>query len=239
MRELLAGFVDLLLPPACAGCGRTPPRDAALCRDCARLLPRLPPGGCVRCQAVVPEPLGHACTARPGVLAACVAEVAFAVEAAEWVRRFKYAPSGLRGLDPRPAAVVQELVLAAARRLPPPLPGRIVPVPLHPRRLRERGFHPAAELARPLARRLGARFEPRRLERTRDTASQTGLDRVARERNVAGAFRARGRIPPRVCVALVDDVVTTGATLVAAARALRRAGARRVVAVCAARTLGA
>jgi predicted amidophosphoribosyltransferase len=71
----------------------------------------------------------------------------------------------------------------------------------------------------------------------RDTPSQTGLDRRARARNVAGAFRVRrgARIPPRVW--LVDDVVTTGATLAEAARVLRRAGARQVAAICAARTL--
>jgi len=71
----------------------------------------------------------------------------------------------------------------------------------------------------------------------RDTPSQTGLDRRARARNVAGAFRVRrgARIPSRVW--LVDDVVTTGATLREAARALRHAGARRIVAICVARTL--
>jgi predicted amidophosphoribosyltransferase len=76
--------------------------------------------------------------------------------------------------------------------------------------------------------------EPRLLARLRDTPSQTGLSRRARRRNVRGAFRALGPAPARVW--LVDDVVTTGATLWEAARVLRRAGAREVVALCAART---
>ena len=77
-------------------------------------------------------------------------------------------------------------------------------------------------------------FAPRALERLRDGPSQTGLDRSARRRNVANVFRAQQRVPPRVW--LVDDVTTTGATLDEAARALRRAGAREVIGVCAART---
>ena len=72
------------------------------------------------------------------------------------------------------------------------------------------------------------------LRRVRDTGSQTGRGRAERRRNVRGAFAANGRAPERIW--LVDDVVTTGATLEEAARALRRAGARVVIALCAART---
>jgi ComF family protein len=112
----------------------------------------------------------------------------------------------------------------------------VVAVPQTPRRLRERGFNPAERLARAAARESGARCDPVALRRVRGGASQTGLDRAARRRNVAGAFRARapGAIPARVW--LVDDVVTTGATLLEAARVLRRAGAREIVGVCVART---
>jgi ComF family protein len=110
-------------------------------------------------------------------------------------------------------------------------------VPLHPRRLRARGFNPAAVLARTVAREAGAPFAAGLLVRLRDTPSQTGLDRRARRANVRGAFALRGADRPPETVWLVDDVVTTGSTLEECARALRRAGARRVVAICAARTL--
>ena len=216
---MLRALAELLLPAACARCGGDVPGAAALCPGCDALLPRL-------AQPLDPRP--------PPPLAAVVAAAAFAGEAEAWIRRFKYPAPGLAGLDPRPGSVVRALAREAAARLPC-APDVVVPVPQHPRRLRARGFSPTALLAREVSRALDLPLLPAALVRTRDTPSQTGLQRAARARNVAGAFR-----PARALegvVALVDDVTTTGATLAEAARALRRAGARRVVAVCAARTL--
>ena len=115
-------------------------------------------------------------------------------------------------------------------------PSWIVPVPLHPQRLRKRGFNVATLLAREVAHATGARLHPGALVRTRDTPSQTGLDRGARQRNLRGAFVAPLTRPYPHSVWLVDDVVTTTATLQAAARALSQRGVREVVAICAART---
>lgn len=102
----------------------------------------------------------------------------------------------------------------------------VVPVPLHPTRLFERGFNQAALLARPVARALGVAFLPRALRRTRITAKQADLDRSARLENVAGAFVARDRMTQRIL--LIDDVRTTGATQDACANALRAAGCPHV-----------
>jgi ComF family protein len=102
----------------------------------------------------------------------------------------------------------------------------VVPVPLHPSRLAERGFNQAALLARPIARALGIPLLARGLDRTRDTPRQATLDRVLRLENVAAAFVARA--PEKVSarrILLVDDVRTTGATLRACAVALQKAGA--------------
>jgi len=130
--------------------------------------------------------------------------------------------------------VVEGWVRAASHRLPSPAPDAIVPVPLHGRRLRERGFNPAARLARAVAREIDAPLDASVLVRVRDTPSQTGLDRRARRANVEDAFACRGLVPARVW--LVDDVVTTGATLSACAKVLRRGGAEQVAAICAAWT---
>jgi ComF family protein len=216
--DLLRGLLDLWLPPVCPACEREPGGDAGgLCRDCLAALPSAP-----------------AALAPPRGLDALVAAAEFEVPVEGWIRRFKYPRPGLAGLDPRAGAIVRALAREAAARAPGPPPELVVPVPLHPRRLRARGFNPACELARAVAEPGRLRLAPRALERLRDTPSQTGLERPARRRNVRGAFRARQPVPRRIW--LVDDVVTTGSTLAEAARALRRAGARRVVGVCVART---
>ena len=112
-------------------------------------------------------------------------------------------------------------------------PQALVPVPLHQARLRRRGYDQALELARPLATALDLPLRCDLLQRVRATAAQSELDAAARRRNLRGAFRAGGRGLP-AHVALVDDVMTTGATVHAAAEALRRAGVARVDAwVCA------
>jgi ComF family protein len=105
----------------------------------------------------------------------------------------------------------------------------LVPVPLHPRRLRERGFNQSALLAREIGRRTGRPCGDGALVRRKDTPSQAGLSAAARRRNVEGAFavRRRGLVAGRV-VTLVDDVFTTGATAYACARVLEAGGAREV-----------
>jgi len=190
---------------------------AGLCGSCVASLPWAPEG-----------------LRAPRGLDALVAAVEFQAPVEGWIRRFKYPRAGLAGLDPGASGLVRALALAAAARAPGPPPGLVVPVPNHPRRLRERGFNPASELAAAIAGRAKLRLGAHRLERVRDTPSQTGQGRAARRRNVRGAFRARGPVPSRIW--LVDDVVTTGSTLAEAARALRRAGARTIVGICAART---
>lgn len=115
-----------------------------------------------------------------------------------------------------------------------PRPDALLPVPLHRARLRGRGYDQALELAKPLARALQLPLLPDALQRRRPTRAQSRLDADARRRNLRGAFVADRRVALPAHVVLVDDVMTTGATLHAAARALRDAGVPRVDAwVCA------
>jgi ComF family protein len=234
MRDLLRGLVDLVLPPRCAGCRG--PADTALCVRCAARLPRIPASHCRLCQereACAPLPRCGPCQARRRPLDACLAACWFEGDAADWIRGFKY-PARSRGLQSPERARILALALLTAALAPEEPPDLVVPVPLHPRRLRARGFNPANTVARDLARARDLPVHATALRRVRDTGSQTGRGVRERRRNVRGAFAAPTRVPPRIW--LVDDVVTTGATLEEAARALRRAGAREVIALCAART---
>jgi ComF family protein len=225
----LWAVLDALLPCGCAGCGESAP--SALCARCeARICP-IAADACPRCQL---HRAGAGACAESGPLDAAVAAVWLETPVSDWIHAFKYPPRGLRGLAPGPISVIAELAARSAARAPGPAPDLVVPVPLHPSRLRARGFNPALAVARAVARSAAAPIAPTALERVRDTPSQTGLDATARRRNLRGALRARRSVPPRVWI--VDDVVTTGATLSEAARALRSAGAESVVAVCAART---
>jgi len=202
------------VPPRCGSCRAASRRP--LCTDCRNLLePDLDA-----------TPIPH--------LDACLAAVAYAGEVPGWMQRFKYPGAGFSRLDSVPIGILQGLITEAARGVIGPRPELVVPVPLHPKRLRARGFNPAGLLSRAVARAIGSRAGPRALRRVRETPSQTGLDRAARQRNVAGAF-ACSRETPR-SVWLIDDVVTTGATLSECARVLRRHGTRLIVAVCVART---
>lgn len=117
-----------------------------------------------------------------------------------------------------------------------PLPDLVLPLPLAPKRLAERGFNQSAVLAEKIASRLAVKFESRGMLRLRETPPQSGLNREARLKNVRGAFDCAKPLAG-MRVAIVDDVMTTGATLSEAARALKRAGAKEVSAWVIARAM--
>lgn len=201
--------------PWCAACFAALPWNLPACPHCAEPLPG-------RCQA---RPCGH-CLLRPPAFERSRVPLRYAQEVAGLMKRFKFSAS------PRAGAVLLALLEAGLPRAALAWPQALVPVPLHPQRARERGFDQAEWLARRLARRLEVPLV--RARRWRDTPSQRGLDRDERQRNVRGAFRVEAVLPPRV--ALLDDVMTTGATLDALAAACQAAGAREVEAWAVART---
>jgi ComF family protein len=236
--ELWTTAADLVFPRDCVACG-APLRIGdrrALCPACWTTLRPPSEPRCHRCDAPTP-PLRPTCLAcltdppafdRVRTLGLYLAHERQASPLALAVRALKY--HGERG-------VAACLGRALAERHPPPGDAVVVPVPLHPRRLRERGYNQALVLARALARAAGLAVRARELRRIRPTPSQAGLDARARRANLDGAFRVgpHARIAGRAVV-LVDDVLTTGATADACAATLRRAGATTVVVYAVGRT---
>ena len=181
-----------------------------------------PPPGCFRCGLPRPgEPPACArCRRWPAGLSARAGS-GYAGVAEAVVQALKY--SGWRHL----AGVCAEYLAAALERYGD-RPDVLVPVPLHPTRLRERGFNQSALIAEALAVRVGLPVSDA-LVRARATASQVGLTRAGRAANVAGSFRIAARPPAGARVCLVDDVATSGATLAAAAAPLLASGACSVL----------
>ena len=207
---MLRSLLSALAPPLCVACSGHAGRAEPLCPRCRAALPWL--------------------GAEPIALAGLEvwAPVAYDGAARSLVRALKFR-GALRLADTMAAHL-------AANAPPGLLEGALVPVPLHRWRRRRRGFNQSELLARALAARTGLTVSDC-LERARPTASQVGRGLGARFAAMEGAVDARGSPPvPRRAV-LVDDVATTGATLASCAAALRRGGAREVVAVVYARTL--
>jgi ComF family protein len=223
-------LVAAALPVRCLLCNDA--GDAKLlCAPCMNALPALPPA-CPVC--ALPSPGAHACgrcLTHPPRFAATLAPLVYAFPLDRLVQSLKY------GHALAVAVPLGDALAAAALRLPAgvPRPEALVPLPLSRTRQRERGFNQAAEIARVVARRTGMSL-CHALARPHDRPAQAGLQWRERRRNVRGAFAACAPVQGRH-LAIVDDVMTTGATMEAAATALLAAGAARVDAWVVARAL--
>ncbi len=209
MRKLYDQLLDLVFPPRCPGC-RT--RGVLLCARCTERCRRL--RGDLETVAV--RGRGNA------LLATAVGLYHYDAPLREAIHTFKYR---------RRRALAGPLGALLVEALPGYVGGceAVVPVPLHAGRLRERGFNQSALLAAAAGTALGTQVSDG-LRRIRATGQQVGMDRLAREANVRGAFAWQGGSVPG-SVLLMDDVLTTGATMRECARALRAAGCREVHAV--------
>jgi ComF family protein len=212
------------LPSQCAICHTW---DAGrLCRHCReRFIPPLP--RCPRCALPLARPDAPCseCQRSPLPFERCVAALDYAWPWSGVVGQLKFRD----GLDL--AGALSALLLQAVRREAPPSVDVLLPLPLGPQRLRERGYNQAWEMARRLAPPLDLQADARTLLRLFDTPRQSGLAQAQRSANVRGAFGvAPGRLSALRArrVALVDDVMTTGATAAEAARTLLDAGVASV-----------
>jgi len=227
---IFAPFGELLAParchwcgaavggqPACPACRDALPWNACACRACA--LPLLSPqqGVCAACLTDAP-PFDRAWTA-----------FRYETPVRQQIVGLKF-----RGTL-APAHVLGRLMAERLARRAEPLPEVLIPVPLHAARLRRRGYNQALEFGRELSRRLSLPLAPRAAARTRPTREQTDLTAAERRRNLRGAFSVGDAVRGKH-IALLDDVITTGATLGELARAARKAGARRIEAWAVART---
>lgn len=207
-----------LFEPVCALCGAANPAHD-LCEACERALPWLR-AACPQCAR--PQPVAvtcGACQQRPPAFARTHALFQYRPPVDRWIQRFKYHGDLAAG------ALLARLV---ARFAPATSATLALPVPLHPRRLRARGYNQALELARGLHR-SSLTLNAHALSRVRPTRAQVDLPPERRRSNVRGAFAATPAVKGRDVI-LLDDVMTTGETARAAAKALRAAGAASVTA---------
>ena len=231
MRELTKFWLDVVFPPVCARCGRA---GWILCPNCSATLPQTPAAICHRCGRIdeTPDSLGpnslcRECRAHPSPLVQMRAPLRYQEPTSTLIHRYKY--EGYFAL----AGPLAQFLIAGWPVWEQP-PDLILPIPLHARRRRQRGYNQSELLARPLARALGIAVDTAVLQRTRHTVPQVGLGPDERQANVRGAFEAGAAVTGRH-VLLIDDVLTTGATMSAAAEALLAAGAAGVAAYCLAR----
>lgn len=230
LKSELSGLFDLLLPPICAFCRAEVPAlsPAGICPNCLTQLLPLPAARCPRCALPYPTEAGsphlcEACLRRPPAFSGVVAVGVFQDLLRESLHHFKY-EQGIHLDHPLGTLLAQRLATDA----PEFRSELILPVPLHPRRLRERGYNQSLLLARRLGKDLRVATEPRRLRRIRPTPPQQGLSLAARQRNLRGAFALTMPLHGEK-ILLIDDVMTTGATLRECAQVLKSGGSGEIL----------
>ena len=223
----LGAWFQSFTPRACLLCGAAA-SDAGLCRACFASLPDVSGPRCPVCASPTPSATqcGRCIKQRP--------KYDYVVSALDYIAPVDFLVADLKYSHNLAAA--RALAFPLALRLErEPYPDMVLPMPIAASRLRERGFNQAAEIARYACSEFGLRLSPQLAQRISAGASQTALPWGERAKNVRGVFRCQADLTGKT-VAVVDDVITTGATLNELATVLKRAGAEKVVGWIVART---
>lgn len=227
VRRFWQEILETLYPPRCAGCALV--GYDSWCEDCLQSIPYLPLPVCLRCGTPISsEGFCTSCLQHPPVPEAVRAVVRYEGVVRRAIHRYKY-----RGYAALAPALAQLLVHGWDTPLTLPLQGAeiVVPVPIHPRRRRERGFNQSELLAKWFCQAVGLPYSSQSLRRVQYQQPQVGLKQDERRQNIQGAFRVDlGEAVAGKRVLLIDDVWTTGSTLNEAARALLASGAETVFA---------
>jgi ComF family protein len=218
-------LLRIVYPPRCVLCGAAGMNDMDICEACYQDLPWIETS-CTQCAIPLARHSGDQlkcgqCLQKPPAFDNSLSLFSYHKDAVKLIHQLKF---NERLVCSR---LLGGMLVAALRQSMPVLPGCIVPVPLHKKRLRKRGFNQSIELARPAARAFSLSLDTASVIRVRDTASQTGLDKQQRKQNIRGAFEII-KLPDAKHVAIIDDVVTTTSTVNELARLLKRAGVERV-----------
>jgi ComF family protein len=219
----------LIFPPVCGGCGRTGFR---WCPDCQARVPRVAEPICERCGIPIRKAgLCEKCQSNPPVYRLMRSWAVFDSPIQNALHTLKYRRN-ITGFGDALATQMADFVRSLYWSL-----DLIVAVPLGRKRLQERGYNQVALVARPLAYELGLVYAPNALWKMRETRSQVGLNMLERKENVSKAYQAHPLAVKRKSVLLMDDVATTGSTILACTEALLSAGAQEVYALTIARAL--
>lgn len=215
---MLSKLYYALFPPRCLCCEKRP-APWGLCTDCEGILPWFA-CACSRCGRTLPpdQSLCQRCIVDPVPFDRFRAVFDYVAPVDALIHRFKYKDCLATG------AWLSRRLLETCILQDWPLPEVLIPIPLHKKRYQQRGYNQAEELCRMMKVHFGQPIYTKGIIRTRDTVRQSTLTKEARMRNVAGVFEIKETPFPYKHVAIVDDVVTTGATAGALACALRAAG---------------
>lgn len=234
----LTELAGVVLPPCCPLCKEeSVPRPGSFCPTCSAGIRTVESPRCPRCALPYTGDTPHdhlceECLRRKPPYERVLAGAHYEGPLREAIHRFKY--RGVIGLEQALASFVCERFAGEIRDFSPDL---LIPVPLHVSRLRQRTYNQALLLARRLGQRLSIPTEGRLLQRTRATDSQQQLSARGRRANLRGAFAGSGELAQRRLL-LIDDVMTTGATVEECSRELLRCGAESVLVVVLARSSG-